>query len=94
MICGHVILQSSNISSEWKQLLDTVGVTEEQLKDKDMANFIYDFVEKHGGIKEANCQLEASRSRKPPLPSHSHGASAPPSSNIPPPPHPPPPSSN
>ena len=105
MICGNVILQSSNISSEWKQLLDTVGVTEEQLKDKETANFIYDFVEKHGGIKEANRQLEASRSRKPPPPpSHSRGAPPPPPPPSrgrgppPPPPRgtapPPPPSSN
>eukprot|EP00731_Ephydatia_muelleri_P016660 Em0009g1084a len=38
----------NNISSEWKQLLDYVGVTHEQLKDKKTAEFIYNFVEEHG----------------------------------------------
>ena len=44
-------------------------MTHEQLKDKNTANFIYDFVEKHGGIEEANRQLEeASRHQSPPPP--------------------------
>ena len=38
--------------------MDTVGVTNEQLKDEGTATFIYDFVEKHGGIEETNRQLE------------------------------------
>ncbi|KAL5482050.1 hypothetical protein EMCRGX_G022331 [Ephydatia muelleri] len=54
---------ASKISPNWKQLLDTVGVTQEQLKDKRTANFIYNFVEKRGGIEEANRQLEESRKR-------------------------------
>lgn len=46
-----------------------MGVTHEQLKDKNTANFIYDFVEKHGGIQEANRQLEeASHNAGPPPP--------------------------
>ena len=44
---------SSNINPKWKKLLDTVGVTEEQLKDQETANFTYDFVEKRGGIQQA-----------------------------------------
>ena len=45
-----------------------MGVTTEQLKDKSTATFIYDFVEKYGGIQEANRQLEAAsqKSSKPP----------------------------
>ncbi len=57
-------------------MLDTVGVTTEQLKDKSTATFIYDFVEKHGGIQEANRQLEeASRhgSNPPPPPNRRQG---------------------
>ena len=67
--------QSSNIDPQWKKLLDTVGVTNEQLKDKNTATFIYDFVEKHGGILEANRQLEAAKqgSGPPPPPSRGHG---------------------
>ena len=94
-------LQSSNIDTNWKKLLDTVGVSDKDLKDESTAKFIYDFVEKHGGIEEANRQLEASKQNKaPPLPGHGHsgrrgGGQAPP----PPPPHsgrgpPPPPNRN
>ena len=54
---------ANKISPNWKQLLDTVGVTQEQLKDKSMANFICNFVEKHGGIEETTRQLEESRKR-------------------------------
>ena len=55
---GLPLLQKSNIDPEWKKLLDAVGITNEQLKDENTATFIYDFVEKHGGIEEANRQLE------------------------------------
>eukprot|EP00731_Ephydatia_muelleri_P016684 Em0009g1108a len=58
----------NNISSDWKQLLDTVGVTHEQLKDKKTAEFIINFVEKRGGIEEANRQLEESKRKAPPPP--------------------------
>ena len=61
--------QSSNINPEWRKLLDTVGVTEEQLKDKETANFIYDFVEKRGGIQKATQELENIKSKPPPPPS-------------------------
>lgn len=66
-------LQSSNIDPQWKKLLDTVGVTDEQLEDTNTANFIYDFVEKHGGIQEANRQLEAASKKGPPPPPSRHG---------------------
>ena len=66
--------QSSNIDPQWRKLLDTVGVTDAQLEDKNTANFIYDFVEKHGGIQEANRQLEAaSKKGGPPPPPSRHG---------------------
>lgn len=71
-------LQSSNIDPQWKKLLDTVGVTDEQLEDKNTANFIYDFVEKHGGIQEANRQLEAANKMGPPPPPSRHGHGPPP----------------
>ena len=61
-------LQSSSIDPQWKKLLGTVGVTNEQLEDKNTANFIYDFVEKHGGIREVNQQLEIAASKKGPPP--------------------------
>ena len=49
--------QSHRIHPQWLQLLDSVGVTLEQLKDMRTAMFIIEFVDKHGGIEEANRQL-------------------------------------
>ena len=90
--------QSSNINPEWRKLLDTVGVTEEQLKDKETANFIYDFVEQRGGIEKATQELEKQRNKPPPPPSSSgrrqkqqrggRGAPPPPPRDGPPPPPP------
>ena len=61
-------IQSNNVDPQWKKLLDTVGVSDEQLQDQNTAKFIYDFVEKHGGIQEANRQLEAIKNAPPPPP--------------------------
>ena len=61
-------VQSDNVDPQWKKLLDTVGVSDEQLQDQNTAKFIYDFVEQHGGIQEANRQLEATRNAAPPPP--------------------------
>ena len=70
----HTHTQSDNITPEWKKLLDMVGVTNDQLEDQQTAEFIYDFVEKHGGIEEANRQLERRDTRPaPPRPSHRGG---------------------
>eukprot|EP00731_Ephydatia_muelleri_P016672 Em0009g1096a len=62
----------NNISSEWKQLLDKVGVTPTQLKDKKTAEFLYNFVEEHGGIEAANRQLTKGDAPPPPPPSAGH----------------------
>ena len=56
---------SESINPEWKKLFETVGITEEQLKDRETAEFIYDFVEQRGGIEEATRQI-ASSSQAPP----------------------------
>lgn len=66
-------VQSNNVDPQWKKLLDTVGVSDEQLQDQNTAKFIYDFVEKHGGIQEANRQLEATRNSGPPPPPPGRG---------------------
>ena len=92
---------------QWKELLlDIVGLSDEQLQDQNTAKFIYDFVEKHGGIQEANRQLKATKNNAPPPPPPGRGGrgtrggaprgggrGAPPPSgggNIPAPPPPPP----
>ena len=58
---------------QWRKLLDTVGVSDEQLQDQNTAEFIYEFVEKHGGIQEANRQLEATKNSAPPPPPPGRG---------------------
>ncbi len=58
--------QHHRVHPQWLKLLDSVGVTTEQLKDPHTALFITEFVEKHGGIEEANHQLEEA-TRAPPL---------------------------
>jgi Wiskott-Aldrich syndrome protein len=42
------------------------GVTDMELKDQETAKFIYDFVEKHGGVESFNAQ---NRDLPPPPPS-------------------------
>ena len=54
-------IQSNNVDPQWKKLLDTVGVSIEQLQDQNTAKFIYDYVVKQGGIQQANRQIEATR---------------------------------
>jgi uncharacterized protein YhaN len=74
-------LKSSISSPEWKQLLDTVGVTERELQDQDIVQFIHDFVQQHGGIEEANRQLDESKqiqSLPPPTRTSSRSAVTPP----------------
>lgn len=69
MCCYLVLLvQSNNIAPDWQKLFDSVGVTKDQLQDRETAQFIYDYVEKHGGIQEATRQLDQQRTAPPPPP--------------------------
>ena len=36
-----------------KQFFSKAGVSERELQDKDTRDFIYDFIDKHGGIEAA-----------------------------------------
>ena len=44
-------LQMNNLDPSLKKLFDTVGISDHQLKDKETAKFIYDFIDQHGGIE-------------------------------------------
>ncbi|XP_065836937.1 actin nucleation-promoting factor WASL-like [Oscarella lobularis] len=44
---------TNNLDNNWRKLFDQVGVTKDQLEDKETAQFIYDFVQKQGGIEAA-----------------------------------------
>ncbi|XP_065666391.1 uncharacterized protein LOC136087480 [Hydra vulgaris] len=48
-----------NVGPEWRKLFDTIGVTERQLKDEEISKFIYEFVQSHGGNKNATKELES-----------------------------------
>ena len=50
----------NNIDPQWKKLFDRIGVTEKELQDKETSQFIYDFVESHGGIEKATKELDRS----------------------------------
>ncbi len=39
-------------------LFDEVGISPSQLKDKETANFIYDFIDKRGGIEALKKEQE------------------------------------
>ena len=66
--------QMNDLDPDVKYLFDTVGITESHLQDGDTAAFIYEFIEKHGGVdalKHAHqSTLDSSplRSPAPPLP--------------------------
>ena len=54
------LLQIDNVlmDDNWKKLLDLVGVSDEQRQTKETMEFIYDFVEKRGGIERVTRELE------------------------------------
>ena len=42
-----------NVDPKLKQFFSKAGVSERELQDKDTRDFIYDFIDKHGGIEAA-----------------------------------------
>jgi len=86
-----------NIDPKWKKLFDSAGITEKELEDEETSQFIYDFVEKHGGIDKAAAEMEnlnrlppSDGSSAPPPPPPSRGAPRPPQGRVSAPPPPPP----
>lgn len=43
--------QVNNLDPELKNLFDTCGISEAQLKDRETSKVIYDFIEKQGGVE-------------------------------------------
>ena len=56
------------MDGNWKKLLDLVGVTEDQMQKKETMDFIYDFVEKRGGIENVTREIELERKSGPVAP--------------------------
>ena len=62
------------MDDNWKKLLDLASVTDEQKQTKETMEFIYDFVEKRGGIEKVTREIEMERKGGPPsLPSRKMG---------------------
>ena len=60
--------QMENLDPDQKTLFDQVGVSEEQLKDKETADFIYDFIEQQGGLNKIKQDIQTQRVPPPPPP--------------------------
>jgi hypothetical protein len=54
---------TDNLDPDIKALFDKAGVSENELKNKHTAAFIYDFIEQHGGLEA----IKKERQRPPPL---------------------------
>lgn len=82
------------LDEKWKDLFALVGVTDEQMQKKETRDFIYDFVERRGGIDNVRREIEIEKEKAsaPPPPAPSRGQSRgpppppPPSRGAPPPP--------
>lgn len=42
-----------NVDSKLKQFFSRAGVSEQELQDKETQDFIYEFIERHGGVDAA-----------------------------------------
>ena len=60
------------MDGNWKKLLDLVGVTEDQMQKKETMEFIYDFVEKRGGIENVTREIELEKQGGPVAPGKNH----------------------
>lgn len=82
-------IQTDNIPEDWKKILKQAGVEDEQLRDENTANFIFEFLGKRGGgVNGGNsAQTRPYQQRNPPplLPSRPASSST---SKPPPPPRP------
>ena len=53
------------MDDKWKELFSLIGVTAEQMQRKETMDFIYDFVEKRGGIDNVRRQIEKEKATEP-----------------------------
>ncbi|XP_077989435.1 actin nucleation-promoting factor WASL-like [Glandiceps talaboti] len=71
---------TENLDPDLKNLFDTVGISESQLKDKETSKFIYDFIESQGGVEAVKRDQQRLRQsmRDPPPPPPGRGGLPPP----------------
>lgn len=58
--------QMNNLDPDMRTLFQSVGLTEDNDLDKDTVDFIYDFVEKHGGIDAIRQEIKRAPPPAPP----------------------------
>ncbi|XP_068707153.1 uncharacterized protein [Montipora foliosa] len=63
---GQREIDNFQMDDNWKKLLDLAGVTDEQKQSKETMEFIYDFVEKKGGIENVTREIEMEKKGGPP----------------------------
>ncbi|CAL1534562.1 unnamed protein product, partial [Lymnaea stagnalis] len=80
----------NNLEPEMRNLFQSVGIAQDQEVDKETVDFIYDFVEKHGGMDAVKKEFGGSKSMPPPPPPGSRMNAPPPPPNRTPGPPPPP----
>ncbi len=56
-------MQMNNLDPAMKSLFDRVGISPSELQDKETIDFIYDFIDKHGGLEAVRNEQQ---SRPPP----------------------------
>ena len=78
--CNIIIFNSSSwqiddvqMDDNWKKMFELVGVTDVQNQTKETMDFIYDFVEKRGGIENVTREIEMESKGGPPLPTRDFG---------------------
>jgi Wiskott-Aldrich syndrome protein len=67
----YIYLQMKKLDPEMKALFEQIGIDDQSQMDEETMDFIYDFVDKHGGL---NAVREDLARRKPPAaPTHQAG---------------------
>ena len=61
-------IDNVEMDGNWKKLFELVGVTDAEKQTKETMEFIYDFVEKRGGIENVTREIEMERKAAPPPP--------------------------
>lgn len=63
-----VSLEVDTLDHKWKELFALIGVTNEEMQKKETRDFIYDFVEKQGGIDNVIRELNKEKAIPSPAP--------------------------
>ena len=56
------------MDDNWKKLFEQVGISDTEKQTEETMEFMYDFVEKRGGIENVTREIEEGRKAPPPPP--------------------------